>query len=332
MKRKHIYDLIIIALFGLVFLYFQYYTPRSAVVLSQKIDQTTADDYDAERLALSKEYQNYLSWFLLADDKTPSIGHYYIGKQRKLLDIRVKQAIEEIKNTPVADGKVRIWSLLNMGAVIKSSNKIIVIDAANLPFVSHAHDELANIADVFLTTHSDADHYGESFLSKALTNNKKIVFPEGFYFKENSPSVYKLKSGQRTNIGGLYVTSFKTDHRGDGNFKIANCWYLIEVSDIKILHSGDGLAFQNPTEIQHLRDRDDIDIFLANLMLSDENIRDINPKMVVPLHLFKFMHSQEELDKSTFESAVAKYEGKISGIELKLLFAGESFEFPGSNN
>lgn len=328
MKRKYIHDLIIIALMGFGFLYFQYYTPRSAIKLSQRIDLTQAGNYDSERLTLSNDYRNFLSWFLLAKDKTPTIGHYYVGKQRKMLDIRIKQAIDEIKSTPIANGKVHIWSMLNMGVIIKTSNKTIAIDTADLPFVSRAHDELTNIADIFLTTHSDADHYNQSFLSKALMNNRKIAFPDGFYFIENSSGVYMLKSGERTNIDGVYVTAFKTDHRGNGDFKLANCWYLIEVNDIKILHSGDGLSFYNPTEIQRLRDRDDIDIFLANLMLSDENIRDINPKVVAPLHLFKFMHSKEELDNSTFNSVLTKWSGKINDIKMKLLFAGESFEFP----
>lgn len=328
MKRKYIYDLIIVALLGAAFLYFQYYTPRSAIKLSQKIDQTPAGSYGADRIALSNDYQDYLSWFLLAGDKTPTLGHYFVGKQRKLLDIRVKKAIEEIKSTPIADGKAHIWSLLNMGAVIKTANKVIAIDTANLPFVSSAHDELASVADIFLTTHADADHYDGELMEKALQNGKKLIFPEGFYFEGDNPNVYKLKSGERSEINGIYVTAYKTDHRGDGNFEIPICWYLIEIGNVKILHSSDGLAFQNPSEIQNLRDRKDIDVFLSNLMLSDENIRDIGPKVAMPLHLFKFMHSQEELDKSTFESALVKYKDKIPGIEIKLLFAGESFETP----
>jgi len=315
----------------MAFLYFQYYTPRSAVDLSRQIDQTQAGSYSRERMELSEKYQSYLSWFLLSDDSTPTIGHFYVGKQRKLLDIRVKQAIEEIENTPVAVGKIRIWSLLNMGAVIKSSNKIVVIDAANLPFASHAHDELTDIADIFLTTHSDADHYDKNLLTKALEGDKKIVFPADFYFhddEEKNPNVLKMESGKRINFGGIFITAHKTDHRGDSNFQTPSCWYLIEVDNIKILHSGDGLAFQNPTESQHLRDRKDVDVMIANLMLSDKNIQEIGPKIIVPLHLFKFMHSQEELAQSTFETASAKYDGKINDTEIKMLFAGESFEFP----
>jgi L-ascorbate metabolism protein UlaG (beta-lactamase superfamily) len=265
---------------------------------------------------------------LLASDKTPSLGHHYVGKQRKLLDVRVKNAIDEIKNTQVAPGKVRIWSLLNMGAVIKSSDKVIALDTANIPYVSSAHNELAETADIFLTTHSDSDHYDRALLLKALESDKTLAFPDGFYFQEeNNPNIFKLASGQRTSVDDIYITAYKTDHRGDGNFQIPVCWYLIEIGDIKILYSGDGLAFQNPTESQRLRDRQDIDVFLANLMLSDENVRGINPKVIVPLHLFKYMHSQEELDKSTFASALAKYSGKIGNIDLKLLFAGESFVY-----
>jgi L-ascorbate metabolism protein UlaG (beta-lactamase superfamily) len=216
-----------------------------------------------------------------------------------------------------------------MGVVVKTHDKIISIDTANIPFVSIAHNELTSIADIFLVTHADADHYDRQLLAEALKNKKTIIFPEGFYFtgEDNNPNIYKLKSGQRTNIDGIYVTAFKTDHRGDGNFQIPNCWFLIEVDGFKILHTGDGLAFQNPTESQYLRDRRDIDIMLTNLMLSDENIRNIKPNVAVPLHLFKYIHSREQLKESTFESAIAKYDQKISGIDMKMLFAGEGFEY-----
>lgn len=332
MKRKYTVDLVLILMLGMAFLYFQYYTPRSAIRLSERVNQSTAGDYSEDRLSLAKDYEAYLAWILPKGDKTPSIGHYFIGKQRKLLDLRVKQAINEAKNTSIEKGHIRIWSLLNMGVIIKTSDKVIAIDTANIPFVSKAHDELASVVDIFLTTHSDGDHYNSRFLERALEQNKKMVFLEGFYFKDDSdsnPNIIKLTSGKRTNTEGIYITAFQTDHRGDGNFKISNCWYLIEAEGIKILHSGDGLAFENPTEIQNLRDRNDIDIFLANIMLRAQNINEIKPKVMAPLHLFKYMQSQEALTKTGFDDALEQYNvSELSAIDKKFLFAGESFKYP----
>jgi len=328
-RKRYLYDLIIIVLFVATILFVQFYIPRSAISLSDKIDQTTAGDFDSQRLALSDEYEKYLEKFLPAVDQTPSIGHHFIGNQRKLLDFRIKKAIAEIETTNLGKGEIRIWSMLNMGAVIKTSDKIIAIDTANIPYLSNAHNELSEIVDLFLVTHDDADHFDKKLLNQALKNNKKVVFLEDFYFDTDESrlvNILKLKSGVKTNVDGLLITAFQTDHRGDGNFKEPNAWFLIEIDNFTILHTGDGLAFQNPNEIQKLRDRQDIDLMLANLMLSQENIKEISPKVHLPLHLFKYLHSREQLSESTFRAAISKYgKEKYSASEMKVLFAGESF-------
>lgn len=330
MKTKYIVDLSVIGALVIAFLYFQYYTPRSAVKLSRKIDQTEAGSADSTRMNLSKEYTSYLAkWLPRNPDTIPTIGHYYIGQQRKFLDIRVKQAISEIKNAPVSESGVRVWSLLNMGAVIKSSKAVISIDVANIPFVSNSQDELAEVSDILLVTHADSDHFDQKLLKSALSNNKKIVFPKGIYFEktgENSQNIFELESGTRTKIGNIFITAFQTDHRGDGDFNNPSCWYLIEADGVVILHSGDGLAFKSPTESESLRNRKDIDIMLSNVMLDAKNIEAINPKIAVPLHLFKYIHGREQLLDSTFEFAKDKYEQiKPSKTKIMYLFAGEGF-------
>lgn len=330
MKSKHIVDISIIAALALVFLYFQYYTPPSAIRLSQKIDRTVSGATDSGRIALSDEYTSYLSKFLPKNpDTIPTLGHYYIGRQRKLLDVRIKQAISEIKNPAASDAGVRVWSMLNMGAVIKAPDATIAIDTANIPFVSNAHNGLADVADIFLVTHADSDHFDQQLLNNALSRNKKIVVPKGIYFEKdagNSQNVFELEGGKRTSIGNIFITAFQTDHRGEGDFDNTNCWYLIEVGTTKILHTGDGLAFRNPTESESLRKMGDIDIMMANIMLDAQNIEAINPKVLVPLHLFKYVHGREQLANSTFEAAANKYEQiKSSDTKKIFLFAGESF-------
>lgn len=330
MKSKYIVDISIIAALGLTFLYFQYYTPSSAIKLSQKIDQTVSGSTESSRMALSDEYASYLSKSLPKNpDTIPTLGHYYIGRQRKLLDVRIKQAISEIKSVSVIGSSVRIWSMLNMGAVIKAPNATIAIDTANIPFVSSAHDELAEVADIFLVTHTDSDHFDQQLLHDARSKNKKIVFPKGIYFEKNAgdnQNIFELESGKRTSVGDIFITAFQTDHRGEGDFDNTNCWYLIEVGAMKILHTGDGLAFRNHTESEFLRKMGDIDIMMANIMLDAQNIEAINSKILVPLHLFKYVHGREQLVNSTFEVAANKY-GQIKSSDTKkvFLFAGESF-------
>ena len=74
-----------------------------------------------------------------------------------------------------------------------------------------------------------------------------------------------------------------------------------------------------------------IDIFLANAKVNVPfSVRDIGPKVFVPLHLFKYQHSREELEESTFKyflDIYNEYANAMRGIEVKFLFFGEGFEY-----
>jgi len=330
--KKHRFDLLILLLFVFIGLFLYFYTPKSVVLLDQRISQSNPNNLDEERIKLACDFEEFLLSGMPKDPgASPKSYLYWVGGQRKLLDLRIKQAISEIKNSQVKAGKIRVWSLINMGVVVKTNSKIVAFDVADLPF-SRAHKEIAKLADVILVTHSDSDHYDPSLLKKAVNEGKSVVFPEGFGFVHGDGSgIYKLKSGETVNIDGVKVTAFQTDHRGDGNFMEPNAWYLVEAGGFKLLHTGDGRDFKNKTERDLLNQRRDIDIFLVNIMIHSFDIRDIKPKVMVPLHLYKFMHSREQLEESTFDYVINmynEYDKDLKGIDRILLLAGESFEYP----
>lgn len=307
---KYFRDLIIVALFGLVVIISYFYIPPTAQKLNKKISQSE------DRQSLIEEYGNYLGKGL--PEKNPALYFYWFSGQRKLSDLRVKQAIEEIKNTPPQPGKIQIWSLLNMGVVLKTSNHTIAIDTANLPF-SQAHNKLAQIADIFLASHMDSDHYDSGLLQKALQQNKKVI--DASY----------LDSGQTENIDGVKITAYQTDHRGDGNFDEPNVWFIVEADGFKLLHTGDGRDFKNKNEADKVYSMKDFDILLGNIMLHPYNIRDLQPKVFVPLHLYKFAGGQDLYQESTIEAVLnnhKKYEKDLQGIKKVYLLPGESFSYP----
>ena len=307
------------------------YTPRSAADLHRRIGSSNPNIFDEERIKLSQDFNEYLAAGLPQDPgKTPTIFNHFLGNQRKLQNLRINQAVAEIEKTAVGPGKVRVWSTTNMGAVVKTSSKIIGFDIADQP-LSAVQKEIAELADVLLVTHSDNDHYDPALLKKALDLGKTVILPEGLgflYEEKDSYKIYKLKDGEEINIDGVKITAFQTDHRGDGNFIEPNAWYLVEVGGLKLLHTGDGRDFKDPQKKKGLADSG-IDIFLSNRQIHPYNIRDINPKVLVPLHLHKYIHGREQLGESTFEWVLdfyRPYEKDLEGIEVKLLFTGESFE------
>ncbi len=333
--KKFLLNLAYIFLFVLVALFFYFRVPQSARLLHQRINQSNPNILDDQRLQLSQDYADFLAADLPKDPgQPPTLLHLFIGKQRSLINLRLQQALQEIQTTPVASGHIRIWSMINMGVVAKTSNKIIAFDVADMP-LSQAQKPLARIADVFVVSHGDTDHYDTELLKQALANNKQVAFLEGLELSIQSPNMHSLTSGQPIDLDGVKVTAFQTDHRLDRSFIEPSAWLLVEVDGFKLLHTGDGVEFKNKTERQHLNQENDIDIFLVNAQIHPYDIRDIHPHVAVPLHLYKFVHNREELGNSTFNSVMsiyAKYPNDLKGIPIEWLFNGESSEYPLSKN
>lgn len=286
---------------------------------------------DTERLTLANDLEKHLMFALPKDPgKTPTLLHLFIGNQRKLLDLRFKKAINEIKSTSIEKGKIRIWSFMNMGVVVKTANHTIAFDVSDMS-LSTVQKGLASVSDILFITHSDADHYDPTLLKKALDGNKHVVLPDkfGFLYGDNYPNLHKVKYEEEFEIDGVTITAFQTDHRGDGNYFEPAAWYLIKTDGFTLLHTGDGMNFKDVSAKEGLS-KYNVDIFLANVKTHPLNIRDIKPKVVVPLHLYKFLHSKEELQKSTFSFVINTfnpYEKELQGIDTILLFPGESFEY-----
>jgi len=326
---KEFATLLFIVLIAVVY---YFYTPKSAFNLHKRINLSNPALLNEERTKLSKDLEEYLASGLPKDPgKTPTILHLFLGNQRKLLDLRFNQAIDEIKKTKVEPGKIRVWSLMNMGVVVKTDSKTIAFDIADMP-LSTTQKKLVDIVDVILVTHGDSDHYDPALLKKALEQGKTVIFPEnfGFMYNKNFSNIFKLKDGESVNLEELKVTAFQTDHRGDGNFLEPNAWYLVETDKFKLLHTGDGRDFKNKSEKEALKYKE-IDIFLCNVKIHPYDIRDVKPKVVVSLHLYKFIHNREELEQSTFNYAINQYRQylkDLNDIEKIYLFPGESFIYP----
>ncbi len=309
------------------------YTPASVKNINRQINSSNPDVLDQTRLKLSSELEKYLSNGLPKDPgKTPTLLHLFLANQRKLIDLRINQAATHIKNTHVETDKIQITSLINMGAIVKTTNYTIAFDVADMP-LSSSQKQLTDLADIFLVTHSDSDHYNPSLLKKALDQGKTVIFPHDFYFmydNSNYNNVYKLENGESITINGVKITAYQTDHRLDKNFDEPNAWYLVNVDGFKILHTGDGIEFKDKTLQQQLSNMKDIDIFLVNAKIHPYNIRDIHPKLAIPLHLYKFQHNSEELIQSTFgyiKNIYDRYQIDLKNINIKFLFSGESTIF-----
>jgi len=326
--KRYLNNLIILGLFGLFLAVSYLYIPPSATKLNQQINQSPLLSSDIDRINAVSEYGAYLADSL--PENVPKLYFYWISKQRKLSDLRIRRAVGDIKKSQITPNELKIWSLLNMGVVIKTTNHTIAVDTANLPF-SNAHNELVRNVDIFLITHMDNDHYDPALLKKALAQNKTVIVPENFFFDNNKPdNLINAPYGKAINIGTTTITAYQTDHRGDGNFNNPNAWYVIESDGFKLLHTGDGRTFKDKEVEKKLNGMKDFDILLANFQIHPFNIRDLNPKTVIPLHLYKFMSGKDLYQESTIETVqntYQRYNKDLEGIKKVYLLPCESYDY-----
>lgn len=148
-----------------------------------------------------------------------------------------QRILEGIKESAVENGTTEIWSLYNMGYVVKTPSGCFGVD------ISHRWaEEFAPYLDFLCVTHKHSDHYSEKLI-QAMFDLGKPVFSN--YLKDGSypytstvPADYMIgKFKIRTSItdhnnSGLsnFVTVFQIDcgedsgnftmiHTGDSNFK-----------------------------------------------------------------------------------------------------------------
>ena len=324
--KKKLLQLVFGVLVGLGGFWWYKQVPQTVIDMNAQIEAFSPNDLTEERKDLLMDFDIFVMPILRGKPKIKlEMLRFLVNKQRKLLDLRTIGAIKKIKETKVEAGRIRIWHLYNMGIVAKTENKVVAFDLARVPF-SKTYGELIEMIDVLITSHLHGDHFDSNMLGQMAEQGKALIFSEG---GGKTDKAIELKSGETIDIDGIKVTAYQTDHRGDGNFYFPCGWFWVEVDGFNLLHTGDGLRFKNEKEAGKIRNRDDLDILLANIMIDPFNIRDLKPRVVVPLHLYELMHGGDWVEENGFDDVVEKYESKseaLRGIGRQLLIWGESFE------
>ncbi|TRZ52049.1 MAG: hypothetical protein D4S01_03630 [Dehalococcoidia bacterium] len=300
--------------------------PKTVKEMNIRIGASSPNDLTEERESLLTDFDTFVMPTLRGKPKIKlELLKFIFNKQRKLLDLRTIEAIKEIREAKIETGKIRIWHLYNMGIVVKTENMVVAFDMGRVPF-SKTYKELVEVIDVLITSHLHDDHFDSGMLKQMAEQGNALVFSEG---GGKTDKAIEIKSGEMIDIDGVKITAYQTDHRGDDNFYFPCGWFWVEVEGFNLLHTGDGLRFKNEEEAGKVYGRRDLDILLANIMIDPFSIRDLKPRVVIPLHLYELMHGGDFVAESGFDDVMEKYETKsesLKGIERMLLIWGESFE------
>ena len=246
-------------------------------------------------------------WQRETDLVTPAIYGKYLhdGKTGGYASLeRLEQAYSkvrrEIDETQVTDVPA-VWSVYNMGYVVKTPQAIFSIDLV------HRRDcALAPILDFALITHNHGDHFRRGFYN-AMNGRRKTVISN--FLDNYGVSDWRTQGGftrarKTFRIKDVEVRTSLIDHN---DYLIGyTTAFEIRVGDFTIYHTGDSGKGTEP-KLVTTWGRPDLWLFFPGCGINPgEAVRRVQPKRVVFGHLWELGHKHGRLTTPMVRRAKAK--------------------------
>jgi len=253
---------------------------------------------------------------------------------------------EKINSLKVGRGEIALFYLAQAGFYIKTADISIVIDA----YLTDAVERLFNFkrmipsvikpeeidADLYLSTHSHADHLDPDALP-VIAKNKKIFFIgspdcEELYRQNNIPeNRYRiLKLNEEWKSNGISIKSVYADH---GDLAPDAIGMLIDIDGIQIYHAGD-TCFA-PDKIKASL-HSDIDIMIAPINGQYGNLTALEacklagliaPKIVIASHFWMFLQHVGEGGSGDPTTFLKESENLPAEIKAMVMAPGELLKY-----
>lgn len=251
--------------------------------------------------------------------------------------------IERINSTRINAGQLALFYLAQAGFCLKTSDeKIIIIDA----YLSDACERMFGFkrmipalieaeeidADLFLSTHSHADHLDpDSF--PIIAKNRKTLFVgasdcEELYREKNLPveSYELLNEGEEKELLGVTLKGVYADH---GDLAPDAIGMLIGIDGITIYHAGD-TSFAPRQIKESLNSEVDIMIVPINGQYGNMNAEEacrlaaiIKPKILIASHFWMFLEHVSEDGKGDPATFLKESSKLPKGIRSMVMSPGE---------
>ena len=211
------------------------------------------------------------------------------------LEAAFEKVMREVKETVVTGDVPAVWSVYNMGYIVKTREALFSIDLV------HRRDmEFVQMLDFALITHNHGDHWRDGFY-RAMNNACKTVISN---FHSNSKAVkWKNVNGVRTPFGGGYARGVKIFKIKDVEIRtslIDHNNYLIDFTtafEIKIgnfilYHTGDSGRGTEP-KLGTVWGRPDLWLFVPGCGIDTlKAVAKVNAKRIVFGHLWELGHAR----------------------------------------
>ena len=260
----------------------------------------------------SEERQSELitKWDEATEAVSPQVYGQYLSdgdtrefKALTALEFAFEKVLREAKETGVTGDVPAIWSVYNMGYIVKTRESLFSID------LNHRRGtELAPLLDFALVTHNHGDHWRKDFY-EAMTKQGKIVASN---FLDN-PRFNEMKGGSPKGVGTYRIkdVEIKTsliDHSDAPwgiDFTMA---FEIKTGKWTLYHTGDSGRGTEP-KLNTAWGRPDLWLFFPGCGINTAKaVEKINAKRIVFGHLWELGHQQKHrgrLDEPLVRRALA---------------------------
>ena len=197
------------------------------------------------------------------------------------------KVMREAKETVVKGDAPAVWSVYNMGYVVKTRESLFTID------IKHRRDEeLVPSLDFALVTHNHGDHFRREFCKAIDAAGKPLVssFVKNAAFADIKSAADASGSPDEFKIRDVKIRTFRIDHAAAAwgiDFTTA---FEMRIGDFRLLHTGDCGVANDKLRVEW--GRPDLWLFFPMSLINiADAVERIHPKRCVFGHLWELGHA-----------------------------------------
>ena len=265
------------------------------------------DKWQAETdLATSELYGKY--W---RDGDTRSLASL------EKLEAGFDKVLREARETTVAGDRPAIWSVYNMGYIVKTRQSMFSID-----LVHRRAAEFAPLLDFALITHNHDDHYTEWFkFAMDRVQHKPVVnnFFDNYGVSDRRLGGYTRAKSKTFQFADVTVTTGLCDH--NSYLVDYTTPFEVHIGDFTLFHSGDCCSHEK----LHTSRQPDMWVFhpLCIMDVAKGCREAIHPKLAVIAHLQELGHAKGRYRWTYCDGLRQKSKIEAAGFAARMPLWGE---------
>ncbi|MCR5164252.1 MAG: hypothetical protein K6C40_09565 [Thermoguttaceae bacterium] len=255
----------------------------AAALMSSVITKANAQDEDAiavwnreTELVAPQDYKAYL-----LDGNTRGFASL------EKLEAAFEKVMREVKETVVTGDTPAVWSVYNMGYIVKTREALFSIDLV------HRRDwEFAPMLDFALITHNHGDHWRQEFYRPMNGAGKTVIsnFLDNYGTKDWKKDGGFIRGVKTFKLKDVEIRTSLIDHN-DYLIDFTTA-FEIRIGDFILYHTGDSGRGTEP-KLETVWGRPDLWLFFPGCGIDTATaVKKINAKRIVFGHLWELGHAQ----------------------------------------